>query len=292
VIFDENFTPEIDLHSRWIAPACYCFVRRSKEIPGVKAVDQTIGGDEPAQLFLLYKLIDNSPYHVSVYLTIKKATKAAGIAFNAQYLNLTEKQQRVYLYKPESDKIELVSGYVDNTGGFFPQARVPISVNTTDFRLDLFVYADTYLVQLNGQRLIENRPLFYRNGMLGLYTIGSVVFDNLTLTSADNVDPGDLVYTSDFEQDQGGAFDDADNSTPIEEVTKLLAKLDKEGYDLAVGSRAAQRAEETKKSFLRQLLSNGLRWIAKHILHIGVRDTQCGFKMYTHEAGQVLTRAR
>ena len=30
-------------------------------------------------------------------------------------------------------------------------------------------------------------------------------------------------------------FADADNSTPIEEVTKLLAKLEDEGYDVAVG---------------------------------------------------------
>lgn len=85
-------------------------------------------------------------------------------------------------------------------------------------------------------------------------------------------------------------FDDADNSTPIEEVNKLLSKLEKEGYDIAVGSRAAQGAEETKKSALRQLLSNGLRWIVKYILHIGVRDTQCGFKMYTRAAAQKLHR--
>jgi dolichyl-phosphate beta-glucosyltransferase len=83
-------------------------------------------------------------------------------------------------------------------------------------------------------------------------------------------------------------FDDADNSTPIEEVTKLLAKVKDEGYDVAVGSRAAEGAAEAKKSALRQLLSDGLRWIVKHILHIGVRDTQCGFKMFTRAAGQKL----
>jgi len=43
-------------------------------------------------------------------------------------------------------------------------------------------------------------------------------------------------------------FADADNSTPIEEVSKLIQKLDQEGYDVAVGSRAAEGAEETKKS--------------------------------------------
>ncbi|MFM8321493.1 MAG: dolichyl-phosphate beta-glucosyltransferase [Chloroflexota bacterium] len=83
-------------------------------------------------------------------------------------------------------------------------------------------------------------------------------------------------------------FADADNSTPIEELPKLLAKLDREGYDVAVGSRAAEGAEEAKKSLLRQVLSDGLRWIVKNILRIPVRDTQCGFKMYSSAAAKKL----
>jgi dolichyl-phosphate beta-glucosyltransferase len=83
-------------------------------------------------------------------------------------------------------------------------------------------------------------------------------------------------------------FADADNSTPIEEVSKLLDKLEKEGYDVAVGSRAAEGAEEGKKSLLRKILSGGLRLIVKYALHIGVKDTQCGFKMYTREAARKL----
>lgn len=83
-------------------------------------------------------------------------------------------------------------------------------------------------------------------------------------------------------------FADADNSTPIEEVSKLLAKLEKDGFDVAVGSRAAEGAEEGKKSFLRKILSGGLRWIVKNIFRIGVKDTQCGFKMYTRAAAQKL----
>ena len=83
-------------------------------------------------------------------------------------------------------------------------------------------------------------------------------------------------------------FADADNSTPIEEVTKLLVKLENEGFDVVVGSRAIEGAEEGKKSLLRKILSGGLRWIVKNILHINVKDTQCGFKMYTSEAAKKL----
>jgi dolichyl-phosphate beta-glucosyltransferase len=83
-------------------------------------------------------------------------------------------------------------------------------------------------------------------------------------------------------------FADADNSTPIEEVSKLLAKLETDGFDVAVGSRAAEGAEEGKKSLLRHILSGGLRMIVKYGLRIGVRDTQCGFKMYTRDVAKKL----
>lgn len=83
-------------------------------------------------------------------------------------------------------------------------------------------------------------------------------------------------------------FADADNSTPIEEVDSLLHKLTDEGYDMAVGSRAVADAKEAGKSILRHLLSGVLRWIVKYIFRIGVRDTQCGFKMYTEKAGHHL----
>lgn len=87
-------------------------------------------------------------------------------------------------------------------------------------------------------------------------------------------------------------FADADNSTPIEELPKFLAKIQQEGYDVVVGSRAAEGASEGHKSSLRHVLSWGLRWVVSHIFHIGVRDTQCGFKMYTQEAAQRLHRAQ
>lgn len=83
-------------------------------------------------------------------------------------------------------------------------------------------------------------------------------------------------------------FTDADNSTPIEEVSKLLEKLEKGGFDVAVGSRAAEGAVEGKKSLVRKILSGGLRLIVRYVLRIGVQDTQCGFKLYTQAAAKKL----
>jgi dolichyl-phosphate beta-glucosyltransferase len=87
-------------------------------------------------------------------------------------------------------------------------------------------------------------------------------------------------------------FTDADSSTPIEEMQKLLEKLEYEGYDIAIGSRAMPDAQESHKSLTRHVLSSGLRSIVRYGLRLGVRDTQCGFKLYRHDVGQRLHRAQ
>ncbi|MEO0599715.1 MAG: dolichyl-phosphate beta-glucosyltransferase, partial [Chloroflexota bacterium] len=83
-------------------------------------------------------------------------------------------------------------------------------------------------------------------------------------------------------------FTDADNSTPIENVSAVLRKLTDDGFDVVVGSRAADGASETNKSFFRHLMSGGLRLMVRGVLNVRVKDTQCGFKMYTQEAAQRL----
>jgi dolichyl-phosphate beta-glucosyltransferase len=83
-------------------------------------------------------------------------------------------------------------------------------------------------------------------------------------------------------------FADADNSTPIEEIVGLIAKIENEGFDIVVGSRAAAGAEEANRSRLRRIMSGGLRLIVQNVLRIGVLDTQCGFKLYSREAADKL----
>ena len=85
-------------------------------------------------------------------------------------------------------------------------------------------------------------------------------------------------------------FADADNSTPIEQVSKFLDLLGEGQYQVAVGSRGAEGAEVENKSFFRKIMSNGLNFIVRNFFGIKVRDTQCGFKMYTQESAQHLHR--
>ncbi len=86
-------------------------------------------------------------------------------------------------------------------------------------------------------------------------------------------------------------FADADNSTPIEELSNLMRRMD-EGYDVVVGSRAAGGAEEAHRSLVRRTMSNTLRAMIRPVLNMDIKDTQCGFKLFTREAAQKLFGAQ
>jgi dolichyl-phosphate beta-glucosyltransferase len=82
-------------------------------------------------------------------------------------------------------------------------------------------------------------------------------------------------------------FADADQSTPIEQFDALLDEL-KDGYDVAVGSRAAAGASVSNKSLARRALSRALRTIVLFGFGVKISDTQCGFKLFTAEAARTL----
>ncbi len=82
-------------------------------------------------------------------------------------------------------------------------------------------------------------------------------------------------------------FADADQSTPIEQFDALLDEL-KDGYDVAVGSRAAAGASVSNKSLARRALSRALRTIVLFGFGVKIGDTQCGFKLFTADAAKTL----
>lgn len=82
-------------------------------------------------------------------------------------------------------------------------------------------------------------------------------------------------------------FADADQSTPVEELDRMLAAMD-QGADVVVGSRAAEGAGAAHKSALRHVMSAGLRLALRVALPLPVTDSQCGFKLFTSDAAQTL----
>jgi dolichyl-phosphate beta-glucosyltransferase len=79
---------------------------------------------------------------------------------------------------------------------------------------------------------------------------------------------------------------DADLSTPLEELPALEARLDA-GFDVAIGSRAVRGARiEVHQSLFRETAGRAFNVLVRLLLLPGVRDTQCGFKLYTARAAQ------
>lgn len=86
-------------------------------------------------------------------------------------------------------------------------------------------------------------------------------------------------------------FTDADNSSPIEELSKLMSALEK-GSAVAIGSRGLAESEVVGKSGLRALMSTVLNGIVKLGLRLPFADTQCGFKLFTDESATALFGAQ
>lgn len=83
-------------------------------------------------------------------------------------------------------------------------------------------------------------------------------------------------------------FCDADGSTPIEELKKLQEAL-QDGVDLAFGSRAVISESTKVKALLhRKLIGRTFNLLVNSLLIPGVKDTQCGFKMFKADAAKFL----
>jgi dolichyl-phosphate beta-glucosyltransferase len=73
---------------------------------------------------------------------------------------------------------------------------------------------------------------------------------------------------------------DADLSTPIEELEKLQAALDK-GAGVAIASRALRGSRvEISQPVYRVLMGKAFNLIVQLVLLPGIWDTQCGFKLF------------
>lgn len=82
-------------------------------------------------------------------------------------------------------------------------------------------------------------------------------------------------------------FADADNSTPFNQVDRLF-DFTKE-YDVIIGSRrVAGGGQKRKQSLFRRMGSDVLNIIIQLLAVKGIKDTQCGFKLFSAEAAKTI----
>ena len=78
-------------------------------------------------------------------------------------------------------------------------------------------------------------------------------------------------------------FSDADLSTPIEELSKMIPLIKE--YDLVIASRNLPESNIViKQPLLRRFLGNIFPYLIKLFVIRGIKDTQCGFKLFQRKA--------
>jgi len=83
-------------------------------------------------------------------------------------------------------------------------------------------------------------------------------------------------------------FSDADLSTPIEEIEKLLTRL-RGGCDVAFSSRALSNSQViVREAWYRDTMGKIFGFLVRRLALPGVRDSQCGFKGFRRDAAMKL----
>lgn len=80
-------------------------------------------------------------------------------------------------------------------------------------------------------------------------------------------------------------FSDADLSTPVEDVEKLMPWFER-GFDIVIGSREGAGAQRIKEPFYRHLMGRVFNFVVRVLTVRGIQDTQCGFKAFRDDVAQ------
>lgn len=80
---------------------------------------------------------------------------------------------------------------------------------------------------------------------------------------------------------------DADLAMPIEEIAKFLPpQLPRGSFDIAIASRETAGAVRIDEPVYRHVMGRVFNYFVRVLAVPGIQDTQCGFKMFTHDAVQ------
>lgn len=81
-------------------------------------------------------------------------------------------------------------------------------------------------------------------------------------------------------------FTDFDQATPLSELEKLMPFT--KSFDIIIGSREIAGALRQKEPFHRHLMGKGFNFFVRALTIKGIKDTQCGFKLFSRDAVKTL----
>lgn len=85
-------------------------------------------------------------------------------------------------------------------------------------------------------------------------------------------------------------FTDADLSTPIHEIEKVVSNIERDHMDVVVGSRALEGRQLVKKHqpWYREFMGRVFNIFVQVFVLRGIKDTQCGFKGFRGDVAEKL----
>lgn len=115
------------------------------------------------------------------------------------------------------------------------------------------------------------------------------IFDVKVISQASNLGKGAAVRRGMLEaQGEIRLFSDADLSTPIYELEKILPHFE-DGNDVVIGSRALQNELiKEHQPWYRETMGKTFNKIVQLLVIDGIKDTQCGFKAFTANAAEAI----
>lgn len=78
-------------------------------------------------------------------------------------------------------------------------------------------------------------------------------------------------------------FTDLDQSTPIQEIAKLMPHIER-GCEVVIGSREVSGSKREAEPWHRHLMGKVFNLVVRVLAVRGIMDTQCGFKLFTQKA--------
>lgn len=81
-------------------------------------------------------------------------------------------------------------------------------------------------------------------------------------------------------------FTDFDQATPLSEIEKVLPFT--ESHDIVIGSREISGALRQKEPIHRHIMGKGFNFFVRMLTIQGIKDTQCGFKLFSRKAIKTL----
>ncbi len=95
-----------------------------------------------------------------------------------------------------------------------------------------------------------------------------------------------VAYGARHARGQWVLFSDADLSTPIEEMERLLPQLER-GYDIVIASRGLKESKlVVRQPWYRERAGKLMNFLIRTLCGLKFADTQCGFKLFSARAAR------